>query len=58
MQDRFDRGLFATILVGLAMLISVSSAARFPGILRPARTMVSTSAAGGPGLISQYAAAR
>ncbi len=34
MQDRFDRGLFATLLLALALLISVSSAARFPSALR------------------------
>jgi len=34
MQDRFDRALFATVLLGLALLISVSSVARFPAPLR------------------------
>jgi hypothetical protein len=34
MNERFDRGLFATVLLALAMLISLSSAARFPAALR------------------------
>jgi hypothetical protein len=34
MEDRFDRALFATVLLALALLISVSSVARFPAPLR------------------------
>jgi len=43
MQERFDRALFATVLVALALLISVSSAARFPGMLRQTRPMLGVS---------------
>jgi hypothetical protein len=37
MEQGFDRTLFATVLVALALLISLTTAARFPTALRPAR---------------------
>jgi hypothetical protein len=58
MQERFDRALFAGVLVALAMLISISSAARFPGILRPARPPLSANAVGEVGLPNVYGTLR
>ena len=58
MQERFDRALFATILVALALLISVSSAARFPGMLRPAKQTVGLGSVSSSGLSSHYTVLR
>jgi hypothetical protein len=41
MDSRFDPVLFATALVALAVLLSLSSVARFPAALRPAKAVVS-----------------
>ena len=49
MEDRFDRALFATVLLALALLISVSSVARFPAPLRTARPFAGIPAAGDHG---------
>jgi hypothetical protein len=42
MNSEFDRSLFATVLVGLALLLSLTTAARFPTALRPWHADVST----------------
>jgi hypothetical protein len=34
MQGEFDRSLFATVLLALAVLLSLTSVARFPSALR------------------------
>jgi hypothetical protein len=44
MQKEFDRSLFASVLVALAVLLSMTSAARFPSALQHARS----AAVGGP----------
>jgi len=48
MQDRFDRGMFASVLVALALLISVSSVARFPAALRTTNPMSGLRVAAAP----------
>ena len=42
MQGEFDRGLFATVLVALAVLLSLTSVARFPDVFRPHRAVGAT----------------
>jgi hypothetical protein len=36
MYREFDRSLFATVLLAMAVLLSLTSVARFPAALRPA----------------------
>lgn len=48
MQDRFDRELFAGVLLALALLISLSSVARFPSALRTTNPLSGVRAAGAP----------
>lgn len=47
MNSEFDRSLFATILVGLALLLSLTTAARFPTALRAGHSDGSTIPASG-----------
>jgi len=46
MENEFDRGLFATVLLALALLMSVTSVARFPAALRLSKPVVALSAMG------------
>jgi len=46
MQNEFDRSLFATVLLALALLLSMTSVARFPFALQLARPAGAAESAG------------
>jgi len=46
MQSEFDRSLFASVLLALAVLLSMTSVARFPSALQLARPARVAGAAG------------
>ena len=57
MQGEFDRTLFATVLLGLAVLLSLTSVARFPDGLRAHKATTSHRAASPVGLSDAFVTA-